>query len=66
MTPERSPAVSRDSNKLDLFVAGNNGIAYTAAWDAGRPGRLAGPVGHPRRMGPRGRDGRICDGGHAA
>ncbi|MFN0102286.1 MAG: LamG-like jellyroll fold domain-containing protein [Bryobacteraceae bacterium] len=27
-------AVSRDSNKLDIFVAGNDGKVYTAAWDA--------------------------------
>jgi hypothetical protein len=26
-------AVSRDPNKLDVFVVGNNGIVYTAAWD---------------------------------
>jgi hypothetical protein len=28
-------AVARDSNKLDVFVAGNDGRTYTAAWDAG-------------------------------
>jgi hypothetical protein len=26
-------AVSRDSNKLDVFVVGNDGRVYTAAWD---------------------------------
>jgi hypothetical protein len=26
-------AVSRDANKLDVFVVGNNGRIYTAAWD---------------------------------
>jgi CubicO group peptidase (beta-lactamase class C family) len=31
-------AVSRDANKLDIFVAGNDGKAYTAAWDADVPG----------------------------
>lgn len=27
-------AVARDANKLDIFVAGNDGGVYTAAWDA--------------------------------
>ena len=26
-------SVSRDANKLDVFVVGNDGIVYTAAWD---------------------------------
>jgi hypothetical protein len=30
-----SVAVARDSNHLDLFVAGANGTAYTAAWESG-------------------------------
>jgi hypothetical protein len=25
--------VSRDPNKLDVFVVGNDGQVYTAAWD---------------------------------
>ena len=31
-------AVSRDSNKLDVSVTGNDGKVYTAAWDANVPG----------------------------
>jgi hypothetical protein len=31
-------AVARDANKLDIFVSGNDGIIYTAAWDAAVPG----------------------------
>lgn len=31
-------AVSREPNKLDIFVAGNDGVVYTAAWDANVPG----------------------------
>ena len=27
-------AVSRDPNKLDIFIAGKDGGVYTAAWDA--------------------------------
>jgi hypothetical protein len=26
-------SVSRDANKLDVFVVGGNGTVYTAAWD---------------------------------
>jgi CubicO group peptidase (beta-lactamase class C family) len=28
-------AVSRDGNKLDIFIVGNDGIVYTTAWHAG-------------------------------
>lgn len=30
--------MSRDPNRLDVFVAGNDGKVYTAAWDANVPG----------------------------
>jgi len=40
-------AVARDPNKLDIFVAGTDGVIYTAAWDAAVAGGWRGwwPIG---------------------
>ena len=50
-------AVSRDPNKLDIFVAGNDGKTYTAAWDQNVSSVLsvAWLVEHPDRRHPVGR-----------
>ena len=48
-------AVSRSANKLDVFVTGTDGGAYTAAWEPGVHRRLARLVADPQRGVPAGR-----------